>query len=45
MLCVLTQPGPLTAGRDWPLWGDEYGRMNFGNLPIAAGGFKLQILC
>jgi hypothetical protein len=22
---------PISAGRDWPLYGDEYGRMKFGN--------------
>jgi len=21
---------PIVAGRDWPLYGDEYGRMKFG---------------
>jgi len=36
-LCVLTQTGPSTAGRDWLLSGDEYGRMKFGNLPRTAG--------
>jgi hypothetical protein len=23
---------PIPAGRDWPLYGDEYGRMKFGNV-------------
>ena len=22
---------PISADRDWPLYGDEYGRMKFGN--------------
>ena len=26
---------PNVAGHDWPLYGDEYGRMKFGNVPIA----------
>lgn len=28
-LIVKNRPKP--AGRDWPLYGDEYGRMKFGN--------------
>jgi len=24
---------PISAGHDWPLYGDEYGRMKFGNVP------------
>lgn len=24
---------PMAAGRDWPLYGDKYGRMKFDNLP------------
>jgi len=24
---------PIPAGRDWPLYGDEYGRMKFSNVP------------
>jgi hypothetical protein len=28
---------PSADGRDCPLYGDEYGRMMFGNLPKAAG--------
>ena len=31
MTCVLTHSGPISAGHDWPLYGDEYGRMKFGN--------------
>jgi len=24
---------PIPADHDWPLYGDEYGRMKFGNVP------------
>jgi hypothetical protein len=24
---------PISAGRDWPLYGDEYRIMKFGNVP------------
>jgi hypothetical protein len=24
---------PITAGHDWPLYGNEYGRIMFGNVP------------
>jgi len=27
---------PLAAGREWPLYGDEYDRMKFGNLPTGS---------
>jgi hypothetical protein len=27
---------PISAGRDWPLYGDEYGRMKFGNYAISS---------
>jgi len=27
---------PTAAGHDWPLYGDEYGRLKFGNVPIFA---------
>jgi hypothetical protein len=26
---------PISADRDWPLYGDEYYRMKFGNMPSA----------
>jgi hypothetical protein len=32
---VSSRPEP--AGRDWPLYGDEYWRIMFGNVPIAGG--------
>jgi len=24
---------PIPAGRDWPLYGNEYDRIKFGNVP------------
>lgn len=33
---------PISAGRDWPLYGDEYGRMKFGNMLIADAQFMRQ---
>jgi hypothetical protein len=29
------QLSAISAGHGWPLYGDEYGRMKFGNMPIA----------
>jgi len=28
---------PISAGHDWPLYGDEYGRMKFGSRPTTDG--------
>jgi hypothetical protein len=33
---------PISAGRGWPLYGDEYGRMKFNNLPLSAVQMKPQ---
>jgi hypothetical protein len=32
---------PIPAGRDWLLWGDEYGKMKLGNVPFANIGDRL----
>ena len=32
---------PIPAGRDWPLYGDEYNRMKCGNVPF--GDYQLII--
>jgi hypothetical protein len=33
---------PISAGCDWPLYGDEYGRMKFGNLPLSVIHLSLK---
>ncbi|HEY8037003.1 MAG TPA: hypothetical protein VIF37_15580 [Methylobacter sp.] len=31
--CVLTQSGPSRDGRDWLIYGDEYGKIRLDNVP------------
>ena len=39
IMAVRSRPKP--AGHDWPLYGDEYGRMKFGNYQEETGiGFQ-----
>jgi hypothetical protein len=32
---LIVNTRPQAAGHDWPLYGDEYGRMKFGNMPFS----------
>jgi hypothetical protein len=37
LITAIGSSRPEPAGRDWPLYGDEYWRIMFGNVPIAGG--------